>query len=104
MLFRKEGPAQRLLLRRFILSGYDPGRGFYHLRKRGIEELPVTVPDSVESFSDPGYLSRSEIKQEYFFINFDPTSLISINYPVKVIPLQNWESSSFFDHGSSGHP
>jgi len=95
MLFRKEGPAQRLLLRRFILSGYDPGRGFYHLRKKGIEEFPVTVPDSVESFSDPGYLSRSEIEQEYFFINFDPTSLISINYPVKVMPLQNWESSSF---------
>jgi hypothetical protein len=95
MLFRKEGPARRLLLRRFILSGYDPGRGFYHLRKRGIEEFPVTVPDSVESFSDPGYLSRSEIEQEYFFINFDPTSLISINYPVKVTPLQNWESSSF---------
>jgi transglutaminase-like putative cysteine protease len=33
--------------------------------------------------------------QEYFFVNFDPTSLIAMNYPIRVAPLTNWDDSSF---------
>ena len=97
MLFRKQGPAERILLRRYILSGYDRRRGFFHLPpgKSGIEELPVTVPDSPENLPDPGYLARHEVSQEYYFVNFDPTSLIGMNYPVRVAPLTNWDDSSF---------
>ena len=97
LLFRKQGPAERILLRRYILSGYDRRRGFFHRPdgRRGGEDLPVTVPDSPEQFSDPGYLARQEVIQEYFFVNFDPTSLIGMNYPIRVAPLTNWDSSSF---------
>jgi transglutaminase-like putative cysteine protease len=97
LLFRKQGPAQRILLRRYILSGYDKRRGFFHSPdgRRGWEDLPVTVPDSPEQFPDPGYLARQEVSQEYFFVNFDPTSLIGMNYPTRVAPLTNWDSSSF---------
>ncbi|MBA7606053.1 hypothetical protein ES703_13191 [subsurface metagenome] len=95
LLFRKEGPAKRILLRRFILSGYDKKRGFYHINKRELENLPTTVTDKAEEFIDPEYLDRSDVRQEYFFVNFDPTSLIGMNYPVKVTPLKNWDASSF---------
>jgi len=97
LLFRKQGPAERILLRRYILSGYDRRRGFFHSPggRKGGEDLPVTVPDSPEQFPDPGYLSRQEVMQEYFFVNFDPTSLIGMNYPIRVAPLTNWDSSSF---------
>lgn len=95
LLFRKQGPAERILLRRFILSGYDADRGFYRVSKRGLEDLPVTVPDAPEEFHDPGYASRFDVRQEYFFINLDPTSLIGMNYPTRVIPLSNYEGSSF---------
>jgi transglutaminase-like putative cysteine protease len=97
LLFRKQGPAKRILLRRYILSGYDRRRGFFHSPdgKRGWEDLPVTVPDSPEQFPDPGYLARQDVIQEYFFVNFDPTSLIGMNYPIRVAPLVNWDSSSF---------
>ena len=97
LLFRKQGPAERILLRRFILSGYDSKRGFYHISsgQKGWKDLPVTVPDSPEQFPDPGYLARREIRQEYFFVNFDPASLIGMNYPVRVAPLGNWDASSF---------
>jgi len=93
LLFRKQGPAERILLRRYILSGYERRRGFYH--RSDASDLPVTVPDSPEQFPDPGYLARQEVSQEYFFVNFDPTSLIGMNYPIRVAPLTNWDSSSF---------
>jgi len=122
LLFRKQGPAERILLRRYILSGYERKRGFYHIpsgsRSRGgrtprsapafgekpegripgqneWQDLPVTVPDSPEDFPDPDYLARQEVIQEYFFVNFDPTSLIGMNYPIRVAPLTNWDASSF---------
>jgi len=97
LLFRKQGPAQRILLRRYILSGYERKRGFYHIPsgQRGWQDLPVTVPDSPEDFPDPDYLARHEVDQEYFFVNFDPTSLIGMNYPIRVAPLTNWDASSF---------
>jgi transglutaminase-like putative cysteine protease len=122
LLFRKQGPAERILLRRYILSGYERKRGFYHIPSggrssdgrtlrsapalggkpesrtsghRGWQDLPVTVPDSPEDFPDPGYLARQEVNQEYFFVNFDPTSLIGMNYPIRVAPLTNWDASSF---------
>jgi transglutaminase-like putative cysteine protease len=117
LLFRKQGPAKRILLRRYILSGYEKKRGFYHIPpdrlppdrriadsgvseespagRSGPKGLPVTVPDSPEEFFDPGYLARQEVIQEYFFVNFDPTSLIGMNYPIRVAPLTNWDASSF---------
>ena len=127
LLFRKQGPAERILLRRYILSGYERKRGFYHMPpdrriadsrlprsapafddmpdsgisddtptgQGGRKDLPVTVPDSPEEFFDPGYLARQEVIQEYFFVNFDPTSLIGMNYPIRVSPLTNWDASSF---------
>jgi transglutaminase-like putative cysteine protease len=95
LLFRKEGPAEKILLRRYILSGYERGRGFHHVQDRDLEPLPVTVPDTPESFPNPGYSARGPVGQEYFFVNFDPTSLIGMNYPLRVVPLTNWDSSSF---------
>ncbi len=35
------------------------------------------------------------MSQEYYFLTLDPSSLISLNYPVRVAPLRNWKSSSF---------
>lgn len=95
MLFRKEGPSQKILLQRFVLSGYSSGRGFYRSKEDEKNSPPVTVPDTKIIMKDPGYKDRVDVKQELFFINFDPASLIAMNYPVKVTPLVNWDSSSF---------
>ena len=112
LLLRKQGPAERILLRRYILSGYERKRGFYHIPpgrrtsesrsafggkpgQKGWRDPPVTVPDSPEEFPDPDYMARQEVMQEYFFVNFDPTSLIGMNYPIRAAPLTNWDASSF---------
>lgn len=95
LLFRTEGKAERFLLRRFVLSGYTPNQDFFLERGKGIDEYPAVVPDAPETFPDPGYRDRQNVSQEYFFLTIDPSSLIALNYPVRVLPLMNWKSSSF---------
>ena len=95
LLFRTEGQAERFLLRRFVLSGYEPNQGFSMQKTGGIDEYSAVVPDSAESFPDPGYRERRQVVQEYYFLTLDPSSLIALNYPVRVAPLRNWKSSSF---------
>ncbi|MGD0724963.1 MAG: transglutaminase domain-containing protein [Spirochaetia bacterium] len=95
LLFRTEGRAERFLLRRFVLSGYTPNQDFFMERGKGIDEYPAVVPDAPETFPDPGYRDRQNVSQEYFFLTIDPSSLIALNYPVRVAPLKNWKSSSF---------
>ena len=95
MLFRTQGEADRWLLKRFVLSGYDPNRGFFMERGKGLDEYPSTVPDSRTDFPDPGYKERENVDQEYFFLTLDPSSLIALDYPLSVVPLTNWKSSSF---------
>jgi transglutaminase-like putative cysteine protease len=95
LLFRTEGMADRYLLRRFVLSGYAQNQGFFMERGKGMDEQSSVVPDSPERFVDPGYAGRTLVSQEYFFLTIDPSSLIALNYPVRVAPLKNWQSSSF---------
>jgi hypothetical protein len=95
MLFRTEGRAERFLLRRFVLSGYSANQGFFMEPGKGMDEYPSIVPDSPETFPDPGYRDRESISQEYYFLTLDPSSLIALNYPLRVAPLKNWKSSSF---------
>ena len=95
MLLRKDGPRDTILLRRFVLSEYDRQKGFYQSRTARFEDLPVIVSDSPEDLQDPDYRERFPVKQEYFLVNFDPTSLVGMNYPVRVAPLKNWDASSF---------
>jgi transglutaminase-like putative cysteine protease len=102
MLFRTAGVADRFLLRRFVLSRYDTQQGFSMEKagtetggRGGVEDAATVVPDSPETFPDPGYRDRLRVPQEYFFLTLDPSSLISLNYPVRVAPMKNWKSSSF---------
>ena len=95
MLLRKDGPRDTILLRRFVLSEYDRQKGFYQSRTDRFERLPAIVSDSPEDLQDPDYRERFPVKQEFFLVNFDPTSLVGMNYPVRVVPLKNWDASSF---------
>ena len=62
MLFRTEGQADRWLLRRFVLAGYDPNRGFFLSNTTSdVDQYPTTVPDSAQDFADPGYGDRRDV-------------------------------------------
>ena len=94
LLFGTEEPVDRMLLRRYILSGYSPKEGFF-LDSRAPETMPSQLPDGPSRFPDPGYLGREETWQDYYLVNFDPASFVALNYPVETVPMKNWGNSSF---------
>jgi transglutaminase-like putative cysteine protease len=89
MLFRKEGKAERLLIRRYVLDHYDREQGFY--REGDSSEVP---PGGV-CYEDPQYKNRSQVIQEYYLINMNPTASLGLNYPVEIVPYGKWEGASF---------
>jgi len=98
LLYREEEPVEERLLRRFVLSGYRPGQGFFLQDPpggEGREELPTAIPDRRILLEVPEYWGRMDAVQEYYFVNFDPSSLVALNYPVEIIPLNSWENSPF---------
>ncbi len=100
LMFRKEGKAKRLLLRRFVLSGYENGKGFFRMEKdRYNEDNELSPPDrllpSYTEFPERLYKIREKVKQEYFLVNIDPSAFLSLNYPVNSQPIYNWDNSSF---------
>ncbi|MBB6482027.1 transglutaminase-like domain-containing protein [Spirochaeta isovalerica] len=94
LMFRKEGPAERLLLRRYVLSGYEDGQGFYR-HDKDKSNPPDKVPTRYTEYEDPAFRNREKVNQELFLVNIDPAAFISLNYPVNVQPVYNWDDSSF---------
>ncbi len=92
---RNEAVSERILLRRFVLSGFRKGSGFYLEAEPGSNPDVVTVPDYPIFLPDHGSTDRVEVNQDYFLVNLDPESLIALNYPVSVTPYKNWNASSF---------
>jgi transglutaminase-like putative cysteine protease len=95
LLLRVDGEAETWLLRRFVLSGYNPRQGFFIDRGRDFAEHPPTIPDAPADLGDPGWRDRETVEQEYFFLSIDPGSLVAVNQPVRVTPLRNWKGSPF---------
>ena len=89
MLFRKEGEAEKLLIRRHVLDLYDRERGFYR------EGEEVFIPPGGLKLEDPGYENRIEVLQEYYLINMNPSVSLGLNYPVEIEAFRKWEGSSF---------
>ncbi len=95
LLFREDEPGQHPLLRRYILSGYNRESGFFMDNSPGEPPQIKSIPDERTLFPDPGWDGRGDVYQEYFFVNFDPDSLIAMNEPVEIIPMESWDTSSF---------
>ncbi|MFW5694674.1 MAG: transglutaminase domain-containing protein [Alkalispirochaeta sp.] len=113
-LYREAHAPPDRLLRRYVLSGYSPRRGFY--RRDATDEPSPVPPLSVEAATG-GALPGSEpppitttpptladqdspprgasVDQEYYIVNFDPDALIAVNTPREVTRLQGWSDSSF---------
>lgn len=95
LLMKKEGPAEKLLLRRYILSGYKPQTGFYREDYPGEPGPPEFLPEGPQLLEYPAYLSRERVLQEYYILNFDSSSLLGMNEPVEIIPYKRIPGSSF---------
>ncbi len=99
LLYREDSmPADRLI-RRFVLSGYEPGRGFFRL---GADEEPSPVPPDSVTRAAGGFVTpyasgpmQVAVEQEYYLLNFDPDALLGVHQPVAVSPIPDWDRSSF---------
>lgn len=95
LLFRNYGYLNSVYLRRFYLSGYKPERGFFMQDGPGERPQQLNIPEETTVLDVERFPERVRTEQEYFIVNFDPSSLIAVNYPVEISPLTNWSNSSF---------
>ena len=95
LLYRRDGDVGYDLLRRYVLSGYDQRRGFFLDPESPDGGVPDAVPRRPRRLPVEDTLFREPVAQEYFLVNFESSSLLALNNPERVIPLQPWEGASF---------
>ena len=83
------------LIRRIYLSGWNPEKGFFEEDAPGEKKQVTEVPGQSTDLQHPHFRLRSEAEQEYFIVNFDPSSLLAMDYPVRVTPYRIWNSAAF---------
>ncbi len=95
LLYRRSEPIDRYLLKRFLLEGYDPKKGFFK-DPSSPDPLPAEiVPPYPRSFPLRETKGRRPIQQELYIINLDPQALVSLDYPLRIVPFRTWPNSSF---------
>ena len=93
LLYRRSGAPRRDLLRRYVLGEYDERRGFYFTEETGGEV--ISVPDRPTYLGEIPYQLRESVRQEYFLVNLDGSTLLALNEPTIVAPYEQWDDSSF---------
>ena len=95
MIVRKDPQNVSHLLRRFTVSGYSSGKGFFRLE--GIDEAahPQHLPNRRTQLPVDEISAFRVVEQEFFIVNFDSNAFIGMNNPVEIIPFENWDASSF---------
>jgi hypothetical protein len=96
LIVKKENAYDHILLRRYTLSGYSPGQGFFRLETQDEKAHPQKLPDRQTQLLDRDEIrSYAPVDQEYYIVNFDPSGFIGMNMPVEITPYETWDSSSF---------
>lgn len=95
LIVHKDQEDSHILIRRYILSGYDTKKGFYREPVKDEAEHPQELPASETILSSPTWQARRTTEQEYFLINFDPSAFIAMNSPRSISPLKTWDTTSF---------
>jgi len=95
LLYRRSEPIDRYLLKRYLLEGYVPGRGFYKDSHSPDPTVSETVPPYPLSFPLRETKGRKPITQWLYLLNLDPSALLSLDYPIRLTPYRNWPQSSF---------
>jgi transglutaminase-like putative cysteine protease len=99
LIVKKDPEDYHILLRRYVLSGYDRALGFFRVDPYDERDHPQRLPD--RPLSLPGREEAEKLRsvmvtnQEYYLVNFDSQAFIGMNQPVEVIPYENWDASSF---------
>jgi tetratricopeptide (TPR) repeat protein len=95
LIVKKDANDPHILLRRFVLSGYDRKRGFFRNPESDEIAHPERIPDTAYDFPIAPLKESRTSEQEYYFVNFDPSAFIALNRPKRVVPFDTWDASSF---------
>jgi Tfp pilus assembly protein PilF len=98
VLITKQEPGNlQPLLRRFVLSGYDPARGFFRNEELDEKTHPQRLPERPVTLEGEGEEAApyQAAEQEYFLVNLEPSVFIGLNRPVLITPFEQWDASSF---------
>ncbi|MDR2069061.1 MAG: hypothetical protein LBP71_04245 [Spirochaetaceae bacterium] len=104
LIVRKDPEDTHILLRRFVLSGYDPKQGFFRYDVMDETAHPQRLPEGHTVLDEGGIEAYRITDQEYFFVNLDPQVFVAMNKPVTVTPFDQWDASSFSSaYGARSH-
>jgi tetratricopeptide (TPR) repeat protein len=95
LILRKDPEDTHILLRRFVLSGYNRRQGFFLHEDVDDAAHPRNLPPGRVVLSPPPIQNYRVTDQEYFLVNFDSSAFIGMNMPVEIIPYNSWDASSF---------
>jgi hypothetical protein len=99
LIVKKDPDDSHILLRRYVLSGYNRSQGFFRLDSLDGRDHPERLPERRLALSprdaQEGLRATRITNQEYYLVNFDSQAFIAMNQPVEVIPYRNWDASSF---------
>ncbi|MDR2136582.1 MAG: transglutaminase-like domain-containing protein [Treponema sp.] len=99
LIVKKDPDDDHILLRRYVLSGYNRGQGFFRLDDLDGRDHPEFLPERILNL--PALEAAENLRdvritgQEYYLVNFDSRAFIGMNQPVRVIPYESWDASSF---------
>ncbi len=95
LIVHKDSDDDHILIRRYILSGYDTRKGFYREPEHDDKEHPQELPPAEVALNIPNWRNRRATEQEYFLVNFDPSAFLGMNTPRLISPLKTWDTTSF---------
>lgn len=95
-IVKKDPDDDHILLRRYVLSGYNTKQGFFRYETIDEKAHPQRLPDrkTVLEGRESSRIYRV-MEQEYYLVNFDASAFIGMNEPVMITPFENWDASSF---------
>jgi tetratricopeptide (TPR) repeat protein len=95
LIVKKDAEDTHILLRRYVLSGYNPKQGFFREESLDEKTHPQQLPNRRTVLEAELIEAYRVTNQEYYLVNFDSSAFIGMNEPVAITPFESWDASSF---------
>ncbi len=93
LIARKDPADPNVLVRRFVLSDYDPRGGFRP--GPGDPGVPERLPREARTWELPPWEGREILDQEYWILSLDPGAFLAVDAPESAVPWRLDPGSSF---------
>ncbi|MFQ3619977.1 MAG: transglutaminase domain-containing protein [Spirochaetales bacterium] len=95
LLYKRSEPLDRYLLKRYLLEGYTPEKGFFIDPQSPEKTYIKNLPAAAQNYPIREQKGRRFVEQEIYLVNLDSDALISLDYPIRILPLKSRLSPAF---------